>query len=159
MNSLFVSRIHYKLTICSPFCYEFKIYFANLLWIHHRYRKLTINSLSISPIHFPFTLSREFNMNTLSLRRIHYEFIFHFVNLLSTSRENNQFTVCIANSRWIHFIFRQFTVKLVFFRGFIINSLSVSRLHHLFHDQFTICIANSLCHQFIFRQFTFNSRI
>ena len=77
MNSLFVSRIHYKLTICSPFRYEFKIYFANLLWIHHRYRKLTINSLSISPIHFPFTLSREFSMNILSLPRIHYEFIFY----------------------------------------------------------------------------------
>ena len=51
MNSLSVSRIHYKSVIFSRIYYDFTIFFANLLSINNQFRKQTIISQSVSRIH------------------------------------------------------------------------------------------------------------
>ena len=93
MNSLLVSRIIYELSLF--FC-EFtinSIFFTNPHWINYHSRKLTMNILSISPIHLESTFFREITMNSLSFSRNQYKF-----------------TICFEISQWIHCLFREFTI-------------------------------------------------
>ena len=115
------------------------IYFATSLWISHIVRDVTINSLPISRIPFPF--------------------IFDFMNSLSISRRYHEFTVCFRNPLWISYLSREFTMNFPSFsriyyefRIFIADS---SRIHLMFQE-FTL---NSL---FIWQNFfkiTFYLRI
>ena len=54
---------------------ELTIYIANILGIHCLFHELTLNSLSLSRIYLKFSIiSREFNMNSVFVPRIHYQF-------------------------------------------------------------------------------------
>ena len=118
MNLLYFSRIHYKFTL----------FFSNSSCFH---------SPSIADsVRIPLVL-RKFTMNSLGVRRIHYEFIFGFADSLATSRKSHELIICFtmkslsiswvqyvfiiyfANSLWINYLFREVTK----------NFFSVSRIH------------------------------
>ena len=121
-NSL-ISRIHKKITCCLANSLSNRELTLNTLWIHYRFRELTMNSLTIS------------SMNSLTIFLSHYEL-----------------TIFFANSFWIHFFFQihylfgklsitqihyELTINIanfvrifVVFRGFTINSLCVSQIHY-----------------------------
>ena len=95
-----------------------------------------VNSVFISKIHNNSPSNREFNVNSISIWRIHYQ---------------------ISNSIWIHYFSREFIMNSVYdpwlhylFREFTIITLSNSGIH----CEFTIHFANSLWIQFFFREFT-----
>ena len=147
-----ISQIHHLFR-------EFTINFANSLF----FREFTMNSLSISRIHHLFREFIIYFANSLLISRIHYEFIISFANLPSFSpmlylfrefiiyfanslsilkidyffanivwiffflRIFNKLTIVFANSQRIHYLFCKSTM----------NSLFISRIHHLFHE-FTI---------------------
>ena len=90
---------------------------------------------------------------------------------LSFSGNNTQFTICIANSFWIHYLFREFTLFQIFVSWIHIfsvhlnlfaNSLFCSRNHSEFFScariwyECTIYIANSLLIQYYFRKCKMN---
>ena len=74
-------------------------------------------------------------MNPLSYQRIHFRFI-----------------ICYANSLFIHYHFREFTLNSKFSREFTMNSLSVIRIHYRFITFF----ANSLWFHYHFRKRNMN---
>ena len=101
----------------------------NSLRVHNLFRELTSNSLSFS----------EFTLNSLSISRIHWQFSHSLDNFL----KNYEFTICFVNSLLIHYIFRRFTLNSlrVFYllRECTLNSSSFSRMHF----EFTRSFANS----------------
>ena len=169
INSLSVLRIHLESTIVFAddefntmnsirwIQYdEFNIFFAISQWFHHRFRDFRKNSLF-----------RDFTLSSLSFSRNHYFFREINLNSLSASRFHYKFTICFANSPWIHHLFSKVTINTLSFSGihyeftiFFANSLSVSRIHveftflrettmnslsfPLFHFKFTILFPKSL---------------
>ena len=108
LNLLSIERIHFQFSMnllgVSLISYEFTILCLNLLWIYYIFREFTMNSLFFPEfIMLLFPVYGGFSKNSLSVTRIHYEFIFGF-----------------ANSLWINYLFREVTK----------NSLSVSRIHY-----------------------------
>ena len=110
MNSLNISVIHFDMLSVSRISYKIAIYFAILLWIHFLLREITVNFLSFW-IHY---LIPDVTMLTLSFSRNHHEFAIFCdftINSLSASRFYYKFTIGSANSPWIHYLFRDFTIN------------------------------------------------
>ena len=74
----------------------FFIFLTNLLWIQYFFREFTMDSLSISWIHY----------YSLPISFIHYEFNWCVANILWIHREYIYF----MNSLLIHFLFCEFTI-------------------------------------------------
>ena len=144
MNLLSVLRIEYKFTV----------FIKNLVRIHFKFPKFTMNYLfresTMNPLFFfanlLFIYFREFNMNSQSLSRIHQELTWCFRNSLPISRSYFEFTfyfrilLWFANILWIYLMFREHTM----------NSLDVSRIHY----QFTVFIVNLVRIPVMFRWFS-----
>ena len=74
------------------------------------------------------------------------------MNSLSASRFHYEFTICFANSPWIHYLFRRITM----------NFLSFSLFHcknTIFFRDFTIDFTNFLWIHNLLREFTLNSHL
>ena len=100
MSLLYVSRNHYNFYFTIPISF----------WIHYRFREFTMNSLSVSRIENEF----------LFISRINCGFTSYFANLFAIYFACYfEFTICLANLLWIHYLFRESTL----------NSLSFSRIH------------------------------
>jgi len=125
---------------------EFSIFFVNLLWIHYMLGWFTLkpiitfaNSLWIKCIHY---LLREFTMAQLI-------FPILTLNLLILSPIYSQSIIFFANPLWIHYLFREFTRKSLFFREFTIFFANSLWLHYFF--------AYWLWIHYLFREFTRDS--
>ena len=116
MNSPSISRNHYELTIGSAFHYENTFFFANLLSTS---RSLSLNSLFFSWSQYDCTI-----FFTISLR-IHHLFREFSLNSFFFF----EFTICFANSPWIHDLFRNHYDSLWNHYEIIMNPLSASRFH------------------------------
>ena len=107
----------------SPSHNQLKIFFLNSLFIHfllqdfsqihYLLHKVTMNSLSISQIHYDFTMVRASIMNRLSFSRFHLLFFEFTINSFFFSRIHYEFTTFFANILWIHYLFREFTIDLL----------------------------------------------
>ena len=105
----------------SPSHNQLKIFFLNSLFIHfllqdfsqihYLLHKVTMNSLSISQIHYDFTMVRASIMNRLSFSRFHLLFFEFTIN-----------SFFFANPLWIHYLFCEYTM----------NSLFISRIYYWF---------------------------
>ena len=123
MNSLSSSRYHFDSTIC----------FVISLWIHYHFHEINVNSLPISRFYYEFNIfspksllihffiaetiwihyfCRDFTMISLSAWWFHYEYRKIKMISLSSSRNHYEYTINIAILRWIHYIFRVFTIIL-----------------------------------------------
>ena len=123
MNSLYSSRYHFDSTIC----------FVISLWIRYHFHEINVNSLSISRFYYEFNIfspksllihffiaetiwihyfCRDFTMISLSAWWFHYEYRKINMISLSSSRNHYEYTINIAILRWIHYIFRVFTINL-----------------------------------------------
>ena len=89
--------------------------------IHYLFCKLTLNQLS-----FTFSLSREFTITSLFFYRMKYRFREITIHSLSLSLIRLESTIVsakslkipfFANSLWIHFRFRQITSNSLIFRS------------------------------------------
>ena len=131
---------------------EFTIFFAITLWIHCLFREFTI-----------------YSANSLSFWRIHYEFTWSFAIHNEFSRNNYEFTICLANLlpnhefiifnanslQWSVFIANKVLID-VMFRGFTMNLLFISRIHYRFwriNYKNTSCFAKILRAHYFFREF------
>ena len=132
MNSLSVSRLHHLFHYVSTST----IFFANSLWILYLFRKSTMNSFSFS--------------------LIHYENTIFFSNSLWIQFRFRKFTIFLANSLWIHLVFRDSQWIRHLFRKFTMDSLSFSRIKYesiccfvntvldvlQVYSEFSMCLAN-----------------
>ena len=104
------------------------------------FREYTINSVSISQVHFEFTIES----------RIHCEFPNNFANLLNL-------TIFFAKKPWINNLSRDLTMNslsvLLIHYEFIIDFANLLGIHY-FLREFAL---NSLCFSRIPFEFTFNS--
>ena len=127
------SAKHWQFLVCLR-CLFRKCCFASSLWIDLLLRKFTLNSISV--------------------RRIHYKFIFSQIHM--------ELSICFANSLWINLLLRKFTLNHFLFRNalwvnfllrkFTLNSLSVPGVHH----EFTICLAHKRGIHYLLREYTMN---
>ena len=124
--------------------YEFTTFFANLLWIHCLYCEFSKNSRGYSLILY------EFSWCFANIIQIHYPFCELTINPLS--RINYFITIFIADSPKNPLMFRELTINSLFFREFIIYSLSLSQIH----QEITWCFANELWIHCLFREFFMN---
>ena len=145
-----------------PFYSKRKIFNSTFSRIHNEstlFRKFSINSLPVFPIHHAYSiffanllwfrfLFCEFAMDSLFNRRIHFEYLIFFcfanlvyikkvfrendLNPLSYSRISGKSTICFANLLCISYFSRDSPWIHYYFREFTINSLSFWRIHHLF---------------------------
>ena len=123
--------------------FEFTIFFAISLEIHHLFREFTI-VFAISPrIHYPFH----------GITIFYYPFHFITVNTLSASWFNYVFTICSANSPWIHYLFRKSLWNTILFWKFTMNTIFVPQIHYLFREW----TKNSLWIHYLFCEFPLNS--
>ena len=167
-----------------------------LLWIHYLLRDFTKNTLCASRFYYGFTIFvvislgiqhpfREFTMETLfiSLKfTLNYEntHLRPEINLifLSASWFLYEFTICFANSPWIHYFFancfwihyllRDFLLNILFFLEITLNSLFFAKslwIHYLLRDEsifssihfeLTICFVILLGIHYLFRESTLN---
>ena len=129
INLLYVSRIHYEYPIFfanslwssyffSRTHYELTIYFANILRIHYPFREFTMNSLVISWFTEKSLSFSRIHFESISVSRIRYLFRENTMNFQSVSRLHYEFTIYFADSKWIHYPFREFTI----------HSLSILRI-------------------------------
>ena len=101
MNSISFLRFQIEFALLYTIC------FTNPLWIHSMLPDFSLNSLSVSRIHLrstiffakPLWIRYEITMNSLFFR--------DFTRITSSLRE---FTICFANSAWIHYFF-EITMK------------------------------------------------
>ena len=159
----YFSRNHYEFTICFPLnsrlLREFTFNPLSLLWVQYEFTICVENSLWIN-FELTFRIKSELPIWFSNSYRIHYLF---------------------AKSRWIQFLFREFTFnslsnkRIYYLRlfihyrltSFISYSISISRTHiefmicfvnslwsHLFNSEFTIFIANSPWIHYLFCEFT-----
>ena len=153
MDPLSFPRVHYEFTIScanSPWIYclsrEFTILFAISILIHYLFcefgidsssvPRITLSSLSVTRIHYPFRdqygsinfflnseliyyFSREITLDQLSFPLIHYQFCEFTLDPSSVLRNQWEFIIKFVNYLWIYFNFRKFTLNL----------LQVSRIH------------------------------
>ena len=111
-NSLSVSRIFYKFTIC----------LAISLWIHYLFWVTTLNSL--------------WNHQETILKSLcyHYRFLNFTMNSPSSSRFHNEFTIYFGNSLWIHYLFRLFSMNSPSYNKFTILFAKSLWIHFLFRE-------------------------
>ena len=130
MNSESVLRIHYV-----PF-----MLYVNSLWSHYFFLQNHYELTFIFQFMFTIIFFCWFTMDSLSFSRIHYE----IMKSLSVSWINNWFIMFLANSLWIHYLSREYTI----------NALSVSRLYNLFceytNNPLFVSTANSLWIHYFF---------
>ena len=135
INPLSVSRIHFLFRgfnlnlLFLRENYKFTICFTNNLWIIYIICKFTMNP-DESTIFY-----RKFNMNTLSISQIHYEY-----------------NICFAN----HFLFWKFTINTKTVAQIHYFSAIPVGIHHLFRE-FTIRFANFLWIHYPLRKINKNS--
>ena len=130
-NPLFILRIYFGSIILSGIYYGLTICFMNLLF----FRVITIYLMSLTINLISFS---EFTMDSLSVSQIHYFFVnlplIYFGSMIF-SRNNYKFTICFekcpfyVNLPLIHYIC-EFTLDPLFFREFIVDSLSFPRNYH-----------------------------
>ena len=107
------------------------------VWLIHL--EFTIVFAKSLLIHF---LLRDFTMNTLCFSRIYYLFRESTMNLLSASSNHYNFTICFANYLWIHSLLRDLSLNSLFFTNspwIHFSSATSRRIHYLFRD-FTLII-------------------
>ena len=152
IHSLYVTGIHYGITIFSRIHNEFALFFTNLLWIHYLFYAFTMILLRISQIHY---LTREFTMTSPFVSQIHYEITIYLV-ILQIYKEFTiffmislwfylgfrEFTVFFANYGDFDFLLRKFTIDWPFFRYI---SIKVRLFSHNYYESL------------FFREFTINS--
>ena len=110
------------------------------------FRKITINSLSFLLIYFILTTY------IANLVRTHLKFPEFTMILVGVTRKDFEFSTCCANSLWIYYTYREFSM----------NSLFFSRIHYLFHEFIIypfslICVFTMTLLSFprIYQEFTF----
>ena len=151
---------HYEFTIFYTFSLrinhlfrECTISFAISLWIHSIFSnslffpEFTLNSLFASLFQYEYYLFREFTLNPQFFA---YPLWFRYVITIKSLKIYHffrEFTVCLANSLWIHYLLRNFSLISLFFPEFTFNSISASR----FEYEFTISFANSPGYHFFTR--------
>ena len=138
--------------------------FVNSKWIEYLFHEFTINKLSTSWMNYAFTM-KDLSFALFPYRsiilfenwpwiticpRIHYLLRWKTTNSLSFSRIHHLFrgfTIFLANSLWIYFVFRdslwifaKFLLIHYLFREFTINGLSTSRIQ----CELTWCFPTSL---------------
>ena len=132
--------------------YEFFIFCANSLWIHHLltwslYRSIIAFKNSLL-IHY---LLCEFTLNALSFSYLNHKVTIFFANswFIIVSRE---FTInspsFFANPLWVHHFLREFSLNSSFF----VNNIKIHYL--LVHYEFTIYFTNLFLH-YLLPEFTF----
>ena len=97
-NSLNVSRISCKFTICFAIFLWIHHLFGISLWIHYFFRYLTMNSLSVTRIHEKFTV------NFANSPWIHFSPPYHY-----------KFTIFSAILHWNHYHIPEITINLLSF--------------------------------------------
>ena len=148
------------------FFLNFPFYFANSLF----FRELTLNSLfSLNSLFNSLSISR-IRLNSLSFSRIHFEITLNQQSSIWIPYKlwiHFKFTICFANSPSINYRFRvstlnslfvsqidnllyEFTLNLLFFLDFTLNSQSTLRIHF----EFYIFFVNSFSVHLLFREFT-----
>ena len=117
---------------------EFTIIYAKTLWIRFYFPEFTIYSLSFSRL----------TIDSLSVTRIHYRFIIFFVNPLSFLRIFFGSIIIPASSLRIHYpshVFSWIHYKLHEFNLHLLSFL-------LIHYDFTFLFANSLWNNYQFHE-------
>ena len=144
MNLLSFARINYDCTIfwrIQWIFYEYTVFIANLiriirvfrditsysLWNYNFLREFTLNSLSILRIHY---LWRDFTINSFGVSRIHYESTINFTNMICVLY-THEYIKNALSSTLSHYHFASLLWIHYFSREFIINSVSVPRIHYL----------------------------
>ena len=137
LNPVSFSRIHYESTLSQ---------------IHYLFLDFTFDILSFSLIYCKFAFfSFEFAMDSLFNTRIH---LFCFANSIyiknvfreiglnqrSISRIHFEYTISFVNFRWIHYLFRKFTLTSLFTSRMYLNPLFLSWIHYKFAFLFKFSI-------------------
>ena len=119
-------------------------------WIHSIFSnslffpEFTLNSLFASLFQYEYYLFREFTLNPQFFA---YPLWFRYVITIKSLKIYHffrEFTVCLANSLWIHYLLRNFSLISLFFPEFTFNSLSASRFQYEFTIESTIEITTLL---------------
>ena len=181
MNWLSASRFYYKFTILLPkslwinylrpkinlnslsatwISYGFTICFAlNSPWIHYLCCRTTMNSLWS---HYETTMKslwihyllREFTLNPLLFSWYQYECTIFFTLSLGIHQPFRKFIICFANFLWIYYHLCDYSLNSF---SFLLNSLSVLRIHSLLRNHSDEITMKSPWNHYRLRDFSLNS--